>query len=67
MCQTQNEGLYVAESVMRLLIASSRNANFTEMLKHLRDFRGSVIQGFNDVSKDSVSFCLSSLLSLQVA
>lgn len=41
MCQTQNEGLYVAQSVMRLLIASSRNANFTEMLKHLRDFIGS--------------------------
>ena len=26
-----------------------------------------MIQGFNDVSKDSVSFCLSSLLSMKVA
>lgn len=59
MCQTQNEGLYVAESVMRLLISSSRNDNFTEMLKHLRDFvaiefKGLEVvatQGFNDVPR----------------
>ena len=41
MYKAQNEeGVYVAESVMMLLIASSRNDDFN-WLKHLKDFIGS--------------------------
>lgn len=39
MYQARNEGVYVAESVMMLLIAGSRNDAFN-WLKHLKDFIG---------------------------
>lgn len=39
MYQARNEGVYVEESVMMLLIAGSRNDAFN-WLKHLKDFIG---------------------------